>query len=483
MKLYFAKKNGVYGLLKRKEPDAQVYHEVIDVSDISSAEGRDITEDWTEVVLYGNDPHQETAVDPYNSDPKQQERYWIATYLYHRFYRLPDGVELKLEGSVNRWKSRRNFDPVSERMKTHFEKCESIKAGKEGITIHYLYDAPSYDASDPDRGSGHNKSSKGSIASAVSFCAIVYKNELYDLKRSKDWTQDAPIYGVTFGAKSISIHIELPDDYPVVPEAYRTFLQSSAGNQERITCKNFSELVREHTPNWLKIIIRSLAPDNQQNEGVREELQRLLNNLRIKRQSPRLNEEGPLRVDKGVGAGAERENGKGEGITPSPEYKATDLAIMPSGAKRAETFLNAERAPEIVPLRSGDEIEEKGLRGRSGRFYPDTGQLFINMQYAAIREMQAQLELEYAGSADLESMRSLALQHAERTITLQVGRAVVFALAKRLNKEWDHTAIERAWSPETLSIAADDYHDGMQSSRRAMSIALRTSRAIVEVEE
>ncbi|MEJ0062463.1 MAG: hypothetical protein WDO70_04490 [Alphaproteobacteria bacterium] len=68
--------------------------------------------------------------------------------------------------------------------------------------------------------------------------------------------------------------------------------------------------------------------------------------------------------------------------------------------------------------------------------YIDTGQLFINMQYPAVEQMRALLETEYASAADIDAMRMLVQQNAERSIMIRVGRAVVYALAKQLMKEW-----------------------------------------------
>jgi len=59
---------------------------------------------------------------------------------------------------------------------------------------------------------------------------------------------------------------------------------------------------------------------------------------------------------------------------------------------------------------------------------------------------------------------------------LRVGRTVVYALAKQLNKEWDQNALQTASSPESLSMAADDFGDAMQNVRRAIGKALRASR-------
>ena len=80
----------------------------------------------------------------------------------------------------------------------------------------------------------------------------------------------------------------------------------------------------------------------------------------------------------------------------------------------------------------------------------------------------------------LELMRSLAQQHAETTMMLRVGRTVVYALAKQLNEEWDQKALETASSPESLSMAADNFGDSMQNVRRAIGKALRITRVEVD---
>jgi maleate cis-trans isomerase len=108
------------------------------------------------------------------------------------------------------------------------------------------------------------------------------------------------------------------------------------------------------------------------------------------------------------------------------------------------------------------------LKGRAARYYLDSNDLFVNMQYPAIAEISAQLEAEYASASDAELMRSRALEIAETTMIRRVGRTVVFALAKQLNKEWTHKDVETASSPESLSMAADDFAYAMPNARRAM---------------
>lgn len=466
------KRDGVYGRLRRRDPATDEYLEVVDVTDIAAAEGRQLTEDWTEVILLGNEQSQNTLKDPYAGNP-EQEAQWLATYLYHRFYRVPSGVKITMLKGTHKLDGNRQFLPISARLNL-FERHETVDVGG-GIKVHYLYDAPYTKES----GSGHNKSISGAIASAVSTSGIIYKNEVYDLKKGKGWTLDAPVFGIPFGAKHISVHIELPDNSPV-PDSYRQFLRHTIGEQPHVEATDFADLVRENRPAWLLQLIRSFAPDSPTNDDIRNELQKLLNQLRVKRATPKVVAQGGAAANPGGGAGSDTGGGAGSGGgggSDEPRKKPNDLSIVPAGAKRAELFKNLERAPEIMPLVDEAEIEEKGIKGRAAKYYMETGQIFVNMLYPAIGEMRAQLETEYAGATDMDLMRTLAKQHAERTMILRVGRTVVYALAKQLNKEWDQKALETASSPESLSMAADDFGDGMQNVRRAIGKALRVSRA------
>jgi hypothetical protein len=137
---------------------------------------------------------------------------------------------------------------------------------------------------------------------------------------------------------------------------------------------------------------------------------------------------------------------------------------------------NLERAPKLIPLDDESEIEEKNIKGRAARYYPKTGELFINMLYPALDIMREQLEREYAHAPDIDIMKRLALSHARNSMIQRVGLAVVFALAKRLNKEWDEDAMAKALEPESLSLAADNHFESLQDARRAMGKALKLRR-------
>jgi hypothetical protein len=461
-------RGGVYGRLRRQNSDGQL-EEVFDVTETVRANGVDTSRDWTEVVLFGNQADQNTVRDPYNGDPSVSGQ-WLADYLYYRFFRLPDGVTVKFLPGTHKLDGSRFFRTIPERAFPTGQ-SEGVET-QSGIKIHYFYDPPL-------AGTSHNKSVSGAITSDVSTCAVVHKNEMYDLKRSRQWTLDAPLYGVPFGAKHISVHVELPDDFPVLPEGYREFLRYRDGDQRRVEVRDFSDLVRQHRPAWLIDRINSHAPsDSGGTDEIRDELQKLLNSLRVKSPGPTVDNSGRVQVDYGQGNGSTPTStgGNAAGQATVPHKEPDDLLAVPTGAKRASMSLNSDRAPEITPLHDEADVEEKGFKGKAAKFYRDPGVLFINMRYPAVEQMQRQLETEYAASPDPEFMRRMAKELAERTIISRVGRAVVFALAKQLNREWSPEDMARAQSPESLSLAADDFADALQNARRRMGQALRTGK-------
>lgn len=250
------------------------------------------------------------------------------------------------------------------------------------------------------------------------------------------------------------------------------------GAQSQVTVKEFAEQVRKNRPAWLIELISSLSPiATTDTEQIREELQRLLDTLRVRTKGPRLDPKGEIAVEPNGGRGARPEpDGQHEGTGERPRIIPDDLLVLVSGAKRASISLNAERVPEIIPLHDEEAIDEKGLRGKAAKFYPDAAQLFVNMLYPAVIGVRTQLEAEYAGAADPEAMRHMALEAAERTMMVGVGRAVVYALAKQGDRDWTTEDMDRAQSPESLSLAADDFVDALQNARRKMGQALRTVR-------
>jgi len=468
------KREGIYG--KVWMPTEDSFEEIVDVTEQVRQEGEyPLEQDWTEVVLFGNHPDQDTVSDPYDGDPKQ-DRQWITTYLYHRFYTLPEGVELFLDEGTHPRDGRRQFKTIPDRSDA-FGRVETVDVG-EGVRVHYLYD-PTY------QDTGHNKSISGSLTSSVSTAAIVFRGEMYDVRKARKWAGDAPAFGIPFGARHISIHVELPDNFPVRHEPYRRFIQLSGGDQRQLLIEDFAEIVFRNRPEWLIQIINSLAPKSSAStEDLRKELQDLLNELRVQTKSPRQTDDGLQLVDEGGARGArpEHKEGQGGGGGRAP-ISPTDLIFNPAGAKRANVSKNLETAPEIIPLRDEDDVSEKGISGKAARYVRETNQLFVNLTYSAVGAAQDHLCLRYATYKDPEIVRDLARQWSERLVMGRVGYAVIYAQAKQLIREWTSDDVKKALEPESLSLAADGWRDAVTTAYRSISSRLGAAKASEEADE
>jgi hypothetical protein len=464
------KREGTYVKILREVEGSS--EEVIDVTEQVANEGEyKLEEDWTEVVLFGNRRDQDTVADPYDGDPKL-DRQWIATSLYHRFYRLPEGVEIFLNEGTHTRDGRRQFKPIPDRAAAEaFGRVETVDVG-DRVKLHYYYDPPY-------QGGSHTKSISGSLTSSGSPTAIVFRGEMYDVPDRKKWAIDAPKFGVPFGAKHISIHVELPDDFPIRHEPYRRFVQFSKSDQRQVSADDFAEIVFRHRPDWLVEIINSFAPKaSSSTDDLRKELQERLNELRVQARSLRIAEDGEETVEAGGARGAAiaRTNGQGGGAGRIP-ITPIDLIFNPAGAKRATISKNMERAPKIIPLLDEDQIEEKQITGKAARYFPETNQLFVNLTYPAAAAARDHLERRYATHQDPELARELSRQWADRIIMGRVGYAVVYAQAKQLISEWTHDDVRKALEPESLSLAADAWRDAISSAYQSISKRLGTSMA------
>jgi hypothetical protein len=432
-------REGTYGRLRVGSERT----EVIDVTDTCLAEGEyDLSLDWTEVLLGGNTADQDTVAAPYGTTLKVKPD-WLGAYLENRFFRLPHDVNLTLLPAIWAGVEPRAIVGLDDR-RSEFGRTETCIT-PSGVKIHYYYDPPEGEST---------KSAKGAIAATTSRRAIVFRDEMYDVRSGETWLQDAPNYGVPFGAKYVSIFVELPHDYLVWPEAYRQFLRFRGNDQRQVHMSDFSALVRSYMPTWLAKIIRSFGP-GQANyiKDISNELRALLASLGVEPTSQ-------LQVP----GGAERSASAAEAKPKSAETQANKpQAPHPQPKLKLPVF---ERPPEIIGLRTPEQITERALDGRAGKFYPQSHQIFVNLVYPAVQQMVSALlaEVEMPLGAHEEETRRIATEIAEWALTMRISRAVVYSLSKKA-LGWRPDEVARGQSTESLSLVADDWATAMDMAR------------------
>lgn len=452
---------------------------IIDVTSAIQSLGIKTDFDWTEVVLMGESTSHDTVEFPIGKG-KAVERSFVPTAIFKRFASFPDGLEVNVDVAMTKGGGK-DATGLSRRLKSLHEvldktaRHEDVVDASTNVTVRYVHD-PKHE------GSGHTYSARANPAvGSTTFCALVYKEERYDFKNSKSWSAAAPSFGIPFGSRVLTVEIRLPDKM-ALPSQYRDTL-TFPHDRSQLTSDDFSFLVRELMPEWVKDIIRAETPDQASDlRDLQSDLQALLDELRVPTPVYKSSFEGKPAQSHDQGL-AETEPTKietdeanereyfGEQVAPAasaPRAAINRKRLAPEGATSSKLARALERAPEIKMLTTEEEIAEKDMKGRAARFYEDAQILFVNCLYPAVDKMARELSTEFPEAADPEEVRAKSIEAARRTMAYRVGKATCFALAKRMLDDWSIKDLQTATSPESLTMAADDYRQSMRDAKSWM---------------
>jgi hypothetical protein len=478
---------GTYVRFQVKLPDGTL-DTVYDVTDAAKREGMPLSYDWTEVVLYGETPDHDTVAEPYGKG-KAVDRSYVPTQIFRRFSSFLDGVQVKIDVAMTkgggkdetgRFRQLRTLADVLDKLPKHEEILTS-----SGLKIRYIHD-PKHESS------SHSLSARANPAtSSTTFCALVHKGERYDFKTTKGWSSVAPNFGIPFGSRVLTVEIELPADR-ALPTQYRDGLTWPEDSSAMLS-EQFAPDVRDHMPAWVKEIIKSESPEADENlDDLESDLQKLLDEFRVPttaRASAKQNEAEPSEPeDEGTPAtertkvhdpDSELPRTLGDGRAPeSPTMRRAQkkrVRTAPEGAQASKSMKALERVPHIEILLEDEDILEKSIKGRAGRYYKDAQALFINGRYAVVDRMAEELEREMVGTAEPDALREACLKASRRFMAFRVGKATCYAISKRLSDDWNVDDLDKATTPESLSMAADDYMQSINAAKKWVKEQLKTA--------
>ncbi|MBY3464980.1 hypothetical protein HFN80_13335 [Rhizobium laguerreae] len=452
----------------------------------------DLSSDWTEVVLMGEDDEHDTVSEPIGKGIRV-DRSYVTTQIFRRFAEFRPGVKVVLDVALTKGGGRDETGrtrtlKVLEEVIPQLPNAETVICQETGVRIQYVHDPkhPSY---------SHSLSALNNPAtSSTSFCALVHKGERYDFHTGNKWSAIAPNYGIPFGSTVLTISIALPDD-GALPNQYRDAL-TTVEERNPISTDDYAGKVRELMPEWVKDVVRKAHPPRDENlDDLQRDLQKLLDEFRLPTstyvkslKTPERTEDSDVGLDEARSAPVNPIDDDEDRFLRGEEShgrRATENKVRkaPEGAKLSKEAQALERAPTIEILDDPAEIDEKQMKGRAGRYYKDAQTLFINGLYSAVDRMTGELELHFAGQVEAEELRRLILKAAQRSMAFRVGKATCFAISKRLVDGWSLEDLDRATSPESLSLAADDYRQSMGSARKWVGAELKLHELTVEENE
>ncbi|CTQ50727.1 hypothetical protein [Jannaschia donghaensis] len=461
-------------------PDGS-FDTVYDVTQAVLDEGRETAFDWTEVVLMGESEDHDTVAEPLGKG-KPQDRSFIPSAIFRRFARFAEGAEVRVDVAMTkgggkdetgRTRRLKTLDEVVEELPNH----EWVDAPGGELRIHYIHD-PKHESY------SHSLSALANPAtSSTTFCALVHKGERYDIKSRKAWSAAAPNFGIPFGSKVLTVEIELADEL-ALPNQYRDGL-TWPDDRSPMVAEDFDDFVRELMPDWVKDVIRSESPASDDNlDDLQSDLQKLLDEFRVptvtlspSRRLSAMQTEGadegtdtsdPTDLDTEFPELSETSGKDGAEGDPDKSQRAKHKKVRkaPDGSKLSRSAQSLERVPEIKILTDPEEIADKNLKGRAGRFYKDAQTLFVNGLYSAAERMAVELDAELRASGEPEVVRSAVMRASRKFMAFRVGKATCYAISKRLSDDWSSDDLDRATSPESLSLAADDYKQSISPAKR-----------------
>lgn len=455
---------------------------ILDVTDTVKEEGADTSFDWTEVVLYGEAADHDTVSEPLGMG-KKVDRSYIPSEIFRRFSSFEPDVTVRVDVAMTKGGGK-DETGRSRQLKTLSDLLHKLPKTEwfshdSGVKVHFIHDPKAETSS-------HSLSSRANPpAASTTFCALVYKNERYDFKTKKAWSSAAPNFGIAFGSKVLTVEIELPEGM-ALPNQYRNGLTWKHDRSD-MKADEFTAIVREVMPEWVKEIIRQESPESNDNyDDLQSALQKLLDEHRVPtktlKKADMSSSEKAVNDDEGTDTNTTsnipeefdtEKNPSDEEANPNshdnPRGRRANprkRRIAPHGAKPSKQSRALERAPKIEVIYDPDAISEKEMKGRAGRFYQETQTIYVNGTYPIIERMAYDLDRDLRYADDPETARRIAKEAATKSMAFRVGKTVCFAIAKRLSDDWNDDALEKATSPESLSMAADAYRADLSEAKR-----------------
>jgi hypothetical protein len=439
------KRNGVYGRVLGHAGPGKPAAAVRDVTREVRETGTDTAHDWTEVTLLGHRAEQDTVADPYDGNPRVL-RGWVLRDLQQRFYRIAGGVRVMLGPDICNMPRMRAFVPLDLHMDQGFARCEVVEL-PDGVIARFGHD-PAHPALP-----GRNASFTDRLSPDISFAGLVHDGEFYDFRTGTRWTEAAPGFGISFGARHLSVAIELPKAYPARPEAYRQFLRYRNGAQDQVRLNDFSAMVRSRRPGWVRDLVQSLSPDLDLIGAVNDQLLTLMAELGIRRKRPVLRRPPPTGAARAAAAAD---------ATPPAKAPPEDAA-----GETIDEIEDLEAIPEFLLLRSEDEIADRNLTYRAARFYAETHQVYVNLLFPSVRRIADALAAAAPATVPVERAQAVALSVAEHLLVLRLGQALLYGLSKRdAAKGWNPLEKQQATSSEMLTLVAETLPGALLEARQ-----------------
>ena len=450
--------------------------------ELDNPSGLNNEEDWTYIVLCGNDPKQDTTENPYGAG--NQTGAWALNEIYKRFSNIPADVEVRSElhskGGIGKDVPFNTvFEVLKNKSNQHPEKVQietiaiPVHATQIGITdpvqngtvnITYVYDGPWEQGHE----SNWDKPTSviGTPATCPIFSGIIYKDEFYDVRGGNQgastWQVPAKECGVLYGYQYFRVFVHIPESEDIVTDRYRTELQTNTFDKAKILFTDYKYEIYNNMPEWFKEKMKQFAPKPMNLDDVQQELQELMERVKLKVPAEKIK-------SNTSGSKPNTNPNKKPSVTPSAKPGNSNQGIS-NGAGLVPALAGKQKMIQQFPnIEVLDEQDIKGasvsptFKYKAAEYAIDRNILFINATYPAV--IMAREDLLNSMISPPEEVEKLASDISISLITKLVGTGLVYGLVKQGKPGYEED-FEKAIDPACLSTHADKWVEQIDQAKK-----------------
>ncbi len=474
--------NGRYGRLSfmGDERVTNAANSIIDVTNDFTSE--ELKYDWTRVTLLGKTREQNTAIEPYYGEKSSSG--WLAEELYHRFYRIDPSIEIRLYTGHRLPKNSEGYHLFETIEHRRYRECRPkfgapVQTGvftksdtvtlQNGIKLHFIHDE--------EYGTNHVSSSRTSLQSDVTFSGIVFSqhslfSEMFSVEKGQAWASKSHKVGIPFCGKIISVLVELPLGYPAEHGAHRRELIDPEKHNEEVRFDNFSDLINDNLPDWLKRLIASKTEIGQATslDEVKKKLQEFMNKVSLRANASSISANSARDLAPVIVLPKRKNDSRHRDRKPISNHEKTSPATHISPKNTTSTAIHPMF--EIKPVFDKEEIENMRLVDRIATYERvGLGTIYINMTYPTIDKIVDEITPLYP-KAPQDTLYKMTRELVVSAMITRIGKAVIIALTKQRLQTWSREDVDKSITPEALSILADEYESDLGPIKSVLSARL-----------
>jgi hypothetical protein len=452
--------SGQYGLRQIQRPDGSYGH-FAEVDD--AIKPALIDQHGTRIVLFGMTDDSSTMKAPPDSPSPSR---WIAKYLNTRYFRFPEGIEVRAREGWEHPRSNKDLNTLrhlpgqANYLDAHQQSKGTVPLTDAVAHWWILKDEPALG------------SNSGYIESSGHFAAL-HKDELYEMATGRSGHAKLQQFGVIFGQRQVVIYIEPTASAKrrVTTNTARTQLMV---NGESLPWTDWAAEFRENIPDEIHALMDEIASKisgADHSKSIKERLKALMDLYKVSRYKPSLN--GNLRIEEpqpatggqtvtgagGGSAGTAGNHGAGRGPRNGPVGGVYSAFLKNDGTPGVQ--IKPDLFPEVkwVSVTNGSR-EQGDIEDKAARYLVEQHMLLINADFRVFADMIQHWAERYGKEhGETAGLRDVVRDSVQDWYEQALVETVIGVQALKGSREWSTKQIEAALSEEALtSVVMQRYH-------------------------